>query len=102
MSIEQIRKIDRQLTTLQRIRDKGSYLASGLTLDLWLGVKSDEDGLKSSALEGVQLGMFSGVETELIDLLIRGLTSARVQWMKDVRKEAETLTEFLKDHDQES
>ena len=100
MSIEQIRKIDRQLTALQRIKDKGSHLASGVTLDLWLGVKSDEDGLKSSSLEDVQLGMYSGIETELIDLLIRGLTSAKAQWMKCLRKESEALIEFLKDHEQ--
>ena len=92
--VEIIKRIRTQLKTLNEIKKKGEYLAAGLTVDINVGEPSYD---QACSVGNLSIGIFSGIESELIDLLIKGLELSLSQWIKCLEKEVEEQTNFLRE-----
>ena len=88
MSKKQIEKIQSQLIYLNRVKKNKSYLAAGLQIGFNVGVCESYD------IE-IEVGIYSGIEEELINLLIKGLESSKEGWIKSLKRETEENLNFL-------
>jgi len=82
-NIERYQQLESQIKWVQKELSKGEYKAAGLSLHLSIGANDeDEDG------EYFSFGIYSGIEKELLELILRGL------------EEHKKLTEFLNTFDE--
>ncbi len=91
-TVETIQEIVTQLNKLNKIKKDKEYIAAGLTVGLTVGYQKDN---YQYDIENLSLGVYSGIEEELINLLIKGLESRLSEWTKILEKESKEITNLL-------
>ena len=86
-NIERFKQLEKQITWVERELKKGEYKAAGLSVDISIG----EDGEYIS----MSLGIYSGIEEDLLRLMLKGLEGTKEYVYKDIQKEYNTLKQFI-------
>lgn len=63
-----------------------------MSVDVCIGAP-DEENYKSFSF-----GIYSGIEKEFLELILRGLEETKEHVKKDIQKEYETFKEFIKNN----
>lgn len=87
-NIERFKQLEKQITWVERELKKGEYKAAGLGVDITIG----ENGEYMS----MSFGIYSGIEQELLELILRGLKETQKYVLKDILNEQKDLDQFLK------
>lgn len=87
-NIERFKQLEKQITWVERELKKGEYKAAGLGVDITIG----ENGEYMS----MSFGIYSGIEQELLELILRGLKKTQKYVLKDILNEQKDLDQFLK------
>lgn len=91
-NVERFKQLEKQILWIQKELKKGEYMAAGLSVDVCIG-QSDEENYKSFSF-----GVYSGIEKELLELILRGLEETKGYVKKDIQKEYETLKDFIENN----
>ena len=86
-NIERFKQLEKQITWVERELKKGEYKAAGLGVDISVG----EDGEYMS----MSFGISSGIEQELLELLLRGLKETKEYVLKDILNQQKEISQFI-------
>ncbi len=86
-NIDRYRQLEKQISWVEKELTKKEYKAAGLSVDISIG----EEGEFIS----MSLGIYSGIEQELLELILRGLKETKEYVLKNIMKEQQQLTQFL-------
>lgn len=86
-NIERFKQLEKQITWVERELKKGEYKAAGLGVDISVG----EDGEYVS----MSFGIYSGIEQELLELLLRGLKETQGYVLKDILNQQKEISQFI-------
>lgn len=86
-NIERFKQLEKQITWVERELKKGEYKAAGLGVDITIG----EDGEYMS----MSFGIYSGIEQELLELLLRGLKETKEYVLKDILNQQKEISQFI-------
>lgn len=86
-NIERFKQLEKQITWVERELKKGEYKAAGLGVDISVG----EDGEYMS----MSFGIYSGIEQELLELLLRGLKETKEYVLKDILNQQKEISQFI-------
>lgn len=91
-TIRRIKSLQSQIKSLEKILKDKEYLAAGLTLSLNVGdLKEDEE----MDLRNLSFGMYSGIERELLELLLKGCNESLRCNTENLEKDIKSATELL-------
>lgn len=68
---------------------RGEYKSAGIDLLLLIGESEERSREKYS------FGIYSGIEQELLELILRGLEETKGYILKNIQKEQQELNQFL-------
>lgn len=86
-NIERYKQLEEQIKWVNLELMRGEYKAAGIQIDVSVG---EEEEFKSFSF-----GIYSGIEQELLELILRGLEETKGYILMDIKKESEELTKFL-------
>lgn len=86
-NIERFKQLEKQITWVENELKKGEYKAAGLGIDISVG----EEGEYMS----MSFGIYSGIEQELLELILRGLRETKEYVLKDILNEQKKLNQFI-------
>lgn len=86
-NVERFKQLEKQIDWIQKALSKGEYMGAGLSVDTSIG----EDGEYIS----MSFGIYSGIEEDLLKLMLKGLEGTKGYVYKDIQKEYNTLKQFI-------
>lgn len=88
-NIERYKQLESQIKWVKTELKKGEYKAAGVELYLNIGQLDVDYGMRFS------FGIYSGIEQELLELILRGLEETKGYILKNIVKEQQELNQFL-------
>lgn len=88
--------LEKQIKWIQTELKKGEYKAAGLSVDMCIG-NWDNDPHPANNIS-ISLGVYSGIEQELLELVLKGLIETRKYVLKDIQEEFNSLKEFIENN----
>lgn len=85
--LDKLREIDSNITSIEKVLKKKEYEAAGLQVELYVGPEW--------MIGTFQFGVFSGIETELLQLMLKGLKNSKEQYLKYLQKEYSEIQSYL-------
>lgn len=89
-NIDRYKQLEKQISWVEKELTKKEYKAAGLGVVISVG----EDGEYIS----ISLGIYSGIEQELLELVLKGLIETRKYVLKDIQGEFNYLKEFIENN----
>ena len=95
-NIERYQQLESQKYWVQKELSKGEYKAAGLNVYVSIGDASTEE----ETGKNFSFGVYSGIEKELLELILKGLEETLRIYKKNIEEEHKKLTEFLNTFDE--
>lgn len=91
-NIERYKQLENQIKWVQTELKKGEYKAAGIGMEVTIG---DWTQVENHTFTYFSFGIYSGIEQELLELILRGLEETKKYILMNIKKESEELTKFL-------
>lgn len=86
-NIERYKQLEEQIKWVNLELMRGEYKAAGLSVDISIG--------EEEQFQSFSFGVYSGIEKELLELILRGLEETKGYILKNIVKEQQELNKFM-------
>ena len=92
-NIERFKQLEKQINWVERELKKGEYKAAGLSIDMCIGNQEDDPNPGNNV--SMSFGIYSGIEQELLELILRGLKETKEYVLKDIIDQQKEINHFM-------